>query len=141
MPKCRKSSETLTARIERAVSMVYFDGAKEAQIAEALGIRPVTVRDWKRRPEWAAAVAELRAHQRKLAFDRLDVLTPRAASAIEECLASDNETVKFKAATWVLGRAKELIGEDSALSPDTPSGTIESFVNAVVSKSGNANAD
>ena len=141
MPKRRKTSETLAARIERAVSMVYFDGAKEAQIAEALGIRSVSIRDWKRRPEWAAAVAELRAHQRKLAFDRLEVLTPRAASAIDECLASDNETIKFKAATWVLGRAKELIGEDSAPSRNRPSGTIESFVNAVISKSGNANDD
>ena len=41
---------TLAARIERAAYLVYLHGAKEGEVAEALGIKGVTLRDWKRRP-------------------------------------------------------------------------------------------
>ena len=108
----RPAECALAARIERAAHMVYLNGAKEGEVADALGIRPVTLRDWKRRPEWPAAIGALREAQMRVAADRLAMLTERAVEAVSESLDSDNPTVRLKAATWVLERA------DLGLAPD-----------------------
>ena len=68
--------------------MVYLEGATEAQISAALGIKPVTVRDWKKRSEWSDAVAALREYQQNLVLDRLSLLSSKAADAIEDSLDS-----------------------------------------------------
>ena len=49
-----------------------------------------------------------RDHQQKLVIDRLTLLTERAADAVKECLGSENDAVKLKAATWVLERGEAL---------------------------------
>jgi hypothetical protein len=103
---------TLAARIERAAHMVYLHGAKEDEVANALGIKGVTLRDWKLRPEWSAAIATLRETQLRIASDRLLMLTEKAVQAVEESLGSDNPTVRLKAATWVLERADLGLGND-----------------------------
>ena len=127
----KTSSKDLVARIERAAHMVYLEGANEAQIAEALGIQPVTVRDWKRRPEWSTAVAELREHQRILVLDRLAFLTVRAADAIAACLDSDNDAVKLKAAQWVLDRGLQVPGGRDRAADAPPLGEGELFMRLV----------
>ncbi len=127
----KTSAKDLVARVERAAYMVYLDGASEAQVAEALGIQPVTVRDWKRRPEWSAAVAELREHQRALVLDRLAFLTARAADAVEACLDSDNDAVKLKAAQWVLERGLSVAGGRDRASDAAPLGEVELFMRLV----------
>ena len=126
----KASSESLVARIERAAQMVYMEGATEAQIGEALGIKGVTLRDWKRRPEWDAAIAELRDHQRTLVLDRLSFLTERAVTAIEESLDSPNDAVKLKAAEWVLERGLHLYGERAAGGGRV--GSVEMFMKLVM---------
>ena len=75
---------TLAARIERAAMMAYVHGAKDANIAKALGIKRVTLRDWRKRPEWEAAVTRLREEQAKLVSDRLALMTDKAATAINQ---------------------------------------------------------
>ena len=85
----RPAECALAARIERAAHMTYLHGAREAEVAEALGIRPVTLRE----------------AQMRVAADRLAMLTERAVEAVAESLLSDNPTVRLKAATWVLERA------------------------------------
>jgi transposase len=103
---------TLAARIERAAHLVYLHGAKEGEVAEALGIKAVTLRDWKRRPEWSSAITALRNTQMQIAADRLAMLTEKAVEAVAESLVSDNPTVRLKAATWVLERADLGLGAD-----------------------------
>ena len=127
----KTTSKTLVARIERAAHMVYLDGATEAQISEALGIQSVTVRDWKKRPEWSDAVARLREHQQMLVLDRLALLTEKAADAIEESLESSNDTVRLKAAQWVLDRGLEISGISSGAMKSRPPGEIEQFIQMV----------
>jgi len=132
MVRIRRPNTTLAARIERAAHLVYTEGATEAEIADAVGIKPVTVRDWKKRPEWEAAIADLRAIQFEHASQRLASLTEKAVSAIDETLACDNLPLRFKAATWLLERADHLIARrPAAPSIDRP-GMIESFISAVV---------
>lgn len=84
--------------------MVYLHGAKESEIADSLGIKPATLRDWKKRPEWAGTVLRLRDEQRAIASDRLSFLTDKAVTALQQSLDSDNQTVRLKAAMWVLER-------------------------------------
>ncbi len=127
----KTSSKDLAARIERAAHMVYLDGANEAQIAKALGIQPVTVRDWKRRPEWSAAVAELREHQRTMVLDRLAFLTVKAADAVAACLDSSNDAVRLKAAQWVLEGALPVAGERNRATDAAPLGEVEVFMQLV----------
>lgn len=115
---------TLAARIERAAHMVYMHGAREDEVAEALGIKGVTLRDWKRRPEWSSAIGALRDAQMQIAGDRLAMLTEKAVEAIAESIDSDNATVRLKAATWVLERA------DLGLAPDGPT-EFELYVRTV----------
>ncbi len=126
----KASSESLVARIERAAQMVYMEGATEAQIGAALGIKGVTLRDWKKRPEWDAAISELRDHQRTLVLDRLSFLTERAVTAIEESLGSPHDAVKLKAAEWVLERGPHLDGDRAAGGGRV--GSVEMFMKLVM---------
>ena len=132
----KANSQSLVARIERAAQMVYMEGATEAKISKALGIQSVTVRDWKKRPEWDAAISELKEHQRKLALDRLSFLTGKAVAAIEESLDSPNDSVKLKAAEWVLERGPLLNNEPNHATGEDRMGTVETFVNLVMTDAG-----
>jgi len=127
----KATPNTLVARIERAAHLVYLDGATEAQISQALGIKSVTVRDWKKRPEWSDAVARLREHQQTLVFDRLALLTEKAANAIEESLESPNPTVRLKAAQWVLDRGLEVTDMRGGTGGTQPLGDVERFIQMV----------
>lgn len=126
------NSKSLVARIERAASMVYMEGATEAQISEALGIKGVTLRDWKKRPEWDAAISELREHQRNLVLDRLTFLTEKAVTAIEESLDSTNDAVKLKAAEWVLERGLPPEFERYRANGGSRIGSVEMFMKLVM---------
>ena len=128
----KANSNSLVARIERAAQMVYMEGATEAQISEALGIKGVTLRDWKKRPEWDAAISELREHQRKLVLDRLSFLTEKAVTAIEESLDSPNDAVKLKAAEWVLERGPLLNNERNRATSEDRMGSVERFTKLVL---------
>jgi hypothetical protein len=108
------TTEVLAARIEQAAYMAYLDGASEVEIGIVLGIKPVTVRDWKKRPEWSDAVVRLRDHQHGLVLDRLALLSNKATDAIEESLGCKNPSVRLKAAQWVLERNMELGIEGSS---------------------------
>ena len=141
MTKLLTSNETLAARVERAAHMAYLQGATEIEIAKAVGIKPVTLRDWKKRSEWAAAICELRAQQRHFAFDRLATMTSRAVGAIEECLKSDNDAVKLKAAVWVLERGVCLGKEADIPLTDAAAGEIRTFVRAVTDEAGDRHAN
>ena len=136
-----KSNETLAARVERAAHMAYLQGATEVDISKALGIKPVTLRDWKKRSEWAAAICELRAQQRHFAFDRLATMTTRAVGAIEECLKSDNDAVKLKTAVWVLERGVWLGNEAGIPLTDATAGDIQTFVKIVTDEDGDRHAN
>jgi hypothetical protein len=116
--------------------MVYMEGATEAKISKALGIQSVTVRDWKKRPEWDAAISELREHQRNLVLDRLSFLTGKAVTAIEESLDSPNGTVKLKAAEWVLERGPLLNNERNRATSEDRMGSVEAFMNLVMTDAG-----
>ena len=126
------NSKSLVARIERAAHMVYMEGATEAQISEALGIKGVTLRDWKKRPEWDAAISELREHQRKLVLDRLTFLTEKAVTAIEDSLDSPNDAVKLKAAEWVLERGLPSEFERNRATGGSRIGSVEMFMKLVM---------
>lgn len=132
MVRIRQPNTTLAARIERAAHLAYIEGATEAEVADAVGIKPVTVRDWKKRPEWDAAVADLRAIQFEYASQRLAMLMAKAVSAIEEVLACDNLPLRFRAATWLLERADHLMARHPAAPSIDRPGMIESFISAVV---------
>ncbi len=120
--------EALAGRIERAAHMVYLDGAREAEVCKALKIKKGTLRDWRRRPEWADAVAEMRERQRELAFDRLAVLTTRAVDAVAATLETGTETNRLKAAIWVLERGNQLVEEAPHRGSE---GQVERFVQLV----------
>ncbi len=94
----------LVARVERAAHLYYLTGATEAMIAKEMGVKPTAVRDWKKRPEWSAAIRYLRENQRQEATDRLNLLAGTAATAIMESLTCANPSVKLKTAQWLLER-------------------------------------
>ena len=111
--------------------MVYLEGATEAQISAALGIKPVTVRDWKKRSEWSDAVAALREYQQNLVLDRLSLLSSKAADAIEDSLDSDNEAIRLKAAQWVLERGHPFESEFDRVRGSGAVGEVERFMKLV----------
>ncbi len=129
----KAKTSTLAARIERAAQMAYAEGAGEATISKALGVKAVTVRDWKKRPEWDAAIERLRRSQEAYVLDRLSHLTVKATRAVEACLGSDNDAVRLKAAQWVLERGHHFTG---GIPPSAPStrlgGDVERFMRLVV---------
>ena len=130
----RTTDAALAGRIERAAHMVYLDGAREAEVCAALTIRKGTLRDWKKRPEWAEAVSELRDQQRRLARDRLAALTTRAVDALVETLETGSEANRLKAAIWILERGGQML-EGADASPPA-AGRIEQFVRIVAGGSG-----
>ena len=129
----KAKSSTLAARIERAAQMAYVEGAGEAAISKALGVKAVTVRDWKKRPEWDASVERLRRSQEAYVLDRLSNMTVKATEAVEECLDSENDAVRLKAAQWVLERGNQLTGGIPPSAPHTRlGGDVERFLRLVV---------
>ena len=130
MVRIRQPNPTHSARIERAAHLSYIEGATEAEIADAVGIKPVTVRDWKKRPEWIAAIAELRAIQFENASQRLVMLTAKAVSAVEQTLVCDNDALRFRAAVWLLERPDHFI-DANAIASNDQSGMVERFVKRV----------
>jgi len=138
MPK--QVYSTRSARIERAAHVAYFDGATEIEIANEFGIKPVTVRDWKKTAEWRAAITTLRNLQNQLAVDRLAALLPRATAAIEACLESENISVKFRAAIWLLERSNKL-GHSPPETAESPTDEIDRFVKAVVESADEADGE
>jgi len=128
----KANSESLVARIERAAHMVYLEGATEEKISKALGIKGVTLRDWKKRPEWNTAIFQLSEYQEKLVLDRLSFLTGKAVTAIEELLDSPNDSVKLKAAEWVLERGPLLTNERNHATSEDRMGSVERFTKLVL---------
>ena len=108
MARTKQPNDGLSARIERAAHLYYLNGATETEIAAAVGIRPVTVRDWKRTPDWRTAIGSLRAEQRAIASNQMTILTTDAVKAFRDCLGSDHEPTKLRAATWILERGAHL---------------------------------
>jgi putative ATPase subunit gpP of terminase len=128
----KSGSESLVARIERAAHMVYLEGATEATISKALGIKGVTLRDWKRRPEWAETIQKLRERQEELVVGRLTGLCGQAVATIGDCLGSENDAVRLKAAQWILERGWSL-GDDVSHSMGPASmGEVEKFLKVVM---------
>ena len=141
MVRIRRPNTTLTARIERAAHLVYTEGATEAEVADAVGIKPVTVRDWKKRPEWEAAIAEFRAIQFECASQRLVMLITKAISAVEKTLVCDNDALRFRAAVWLLERPDHFIDSSATTEPQDRLGVIGRFVNEVVGGTENRDGD
>ena len=110
-PEPTKGGETLAARIEWAATMSYLEGATLEVVGNELGVSPLTVRDWKQRPEWAAAIRALRDTQRQLAHERLSALTTKALEVIEHSLDSPKD--RLRAAIWIMERSAKLF-EDGA---------------------------
>ena len=128
----KAKTSTLAARIERAAQMAYMDGAGEADISQALGVKVVTVRDWKKRPEWEAAIERLRRSQEAYVLDRLSHLTVKAAKTIDECMGSDNDSVRLKAAQWVLERDARVARKTlPQMQSAGPGGDVERFMRLV----------
>ena len=136
----RQLYATRAARIERAAHLAYFDGATEVEIANDLGLKPVSVRDWKKTAVWKAAIASLRDLQNRLAVDRLTALLPKATAAIEACLECENLSVKFRAAIWLLERSNQL-GHSPPDTAESTTGEIEKFVKAVVASADEADGE
>ena len=135
MVRVKRQNPTRAARIERAAHLAYIDGATETEIAKASGIKEVTVRDWKKTPEWDAGIERLRSQQLEYAEQRLAMLTAKATSAIEEILDCDDLHLKLKVSTWLLERADSQKARRPAALAKDRAGMIDHFVSAVVESS------
>lgn len=88
---------TTPVRDKVSALLALAGGATNKAAAEAAGVSPGTVACWKRKPEFAAALADLRAVVARKPFDAVAVMA--AADAAEERLTPASP-VRVEGGRW-----------------------------------------
>ena len=97
---------TKTELKQREAISLFLTGKSETEVAEAIGVSRQTIWKWKRETDFNHDIVE--AGENILSEHTLAVskLVDEAVVAMSELLKSEDETIKFKAATSVLNSAK-----------------------------------
>jgi hypothetical protein len=117
-----KKHEAIAASLTQGQSValpLLAAGVKKQDAAAAVGVCPQTVSTWLQQPDFAAALREQREYLAGLASERLRELVGTAVTTVEKLLESGSESVKLKAAIYVLDRVVLLAAADSV--PALPS--------------------
>lgn len=88
----------LTENQRRAAALIAA-GNRQVAVAQALGVTPKTISQWRRRDDF---VAEIALQSREITASVKDV----AANVIRELLQSDRDGIRLRAAQDVLTRAE-----------------------------------
>lgn len=93
----------LTTQQHQALSLLLA-GKSVVEAAQTMGCSRQAITQWKRDPQFAAALADELAALRDAAVMRVATLSSKAFAAIEELLQSENESVKLASAKLILER-------------------------------------
>jgi hypothetical protein len=99
----------LTARMERAVELLFYDDLTDDQIADAVSVGRRTLVRWKGRDEFQSALVEFSARQRQRAHEVLDATVEKAARTLRDLLDSDSEQIRIRAAVEVLKATNTIV--------------------------------
>ena len=97
---------TKTELKQREAISLFLTGKTETEVAEAIGVSRQTIWKWKRETDFNHDIVE--AGENILSEHTLAVskLVDEAIAVMSELLKSEDETIRFKAATSVLNSAK-----------------------------------
>ena len=91
-----------TAKMEKAVKLLFFDHLSDKEIAETCGVARSTLATWKKLPEFQQALRDFGAQQRAEAYALLESGADKAVRTLLELLDADQETTRLRAATELL---------------------------------------
>ena len=83
-------------------------GKSVDEISETLDIHRTTLRRWRKNPEFIARFNQLIQQGKEKQIQSFINLQQRAFEVFEEALSSENELLRFKAATVIIDKVKEL---------------------------------
>lgn len=118
MTKKPEADEALLTQAQSAALPLLAAGAKKKDAATAAGVCPQTISVWLQEPHFSAALRSQRKHLAGLAFEQLREATGTAVATVVELMASSNESVRLKAATYLLDRVVLLTAGDAEVPDD-----------------------
>ena len=83
-------------------------GKSVDEISETLDIHRTTLWRWRKNPEFIARFNQLIQQGKEKQIQSFINLQQRAFEVLEEALSSENEMLRFKAATVIIDKVKEL---------------------------------
>jgi len=127
--------------MQKAVELLFLDHLSDKEIAKKCGIARATLANWKKLPEFQAALRAFGTQHRNQAYARLESGSDKAVRTLLELLDSENENTRLKAAIELLRLIK---ADQPPTALDTrqggPSVEIKQFI-ALISKTASANLD
>ena len=87
-----------TAKMQKAVELLFFDHLSDREIANACGIARATLANWKNLSEFQAALRDFSLQHRNQAYALLESGSDKAVRTLLELLDSKNETIRFRLA-------------------------------------------
>jgi hypothetical protein len=120
MTKKAETDEGLLTPAQSAALPLLAAGAKKKDAAAAAGVCPQTISTWLQEPHFTAVLQAQREQLASLAVEQLRQATGVAVTTVVELMESSSESIRLKAATYVLDRVVLLDAGASAfaVAPD-----------------------
>ena len=104
MTKNHEADEASLTSQQATALPLLASGAKKKDAAAVAGVCPQTISEWLREAHFCAALQSMREELTALAAARLGEAADAAVFTILELMKSANETIRLKAATYILDR-------------------------------------
>lgn len=101
------NKETGLTPVQEKAAQLLTEGKGITECAEELGIAPPDLYKWEGKPNFQAYCNRLALNQKLDTSQKLLSLQEKALEAIEGCLESDNEAVRFKAAMYIVEKVEK----------------------------------
>lgn len=102
-PKKYKSAKAidLGERIRNAAAVKFTSNVTDAQLAQEFNVSVHTISDWKKRPEWSAAVLQASGDQMAKTFNEMRAMAPAARETLFELMRTGPAPVRARIAETI----------------------------------------
>ena len=101
------NSQTGLTPIQEQAAIMLASGKSMTEVAELLSVNRGTLYEWQKIVTFQCYFNQQSNEYKENLRNGLFGLIGEALTAISDCLHSDNETTRLKAAMWVIEKAKE----------------------------------
>lgn len=99
--------------LQEQAAIMLASGDSITQVAEKLGLNRSTIYEWQRKITFKCFFNFQRQEAKDTLRNGLAGLYNDALEAVKGCLASENESIRLKAAMWIIGKIEDNPIEDT----------------------------
>lgn len=94
--------------LQEKAALLLASGESITSVSEELGLNRSTIYEWQKKITFQCFINSIRKEHQEATINRILQLHKKALEALENCMASDNDLIRFKAATWIIEKANEI---------------------------------